>query len=231
MTDDPHAETQDAQVPTLWQVAQLSPVTMTLIAACIAVGFWTRLGDSLPAVRWLTFVDLVDDPDSMSAFPGLAEGQVWRLLTPIVLHFGIVHLLFNMMWLYDLGGKVEARLKSGRFAILLVIIALLSNVAQYLVNWDFAHGLRFDNAYSGGMSGVVYGLFGYVWIRGRSDPDRDPGLRLHQQTVVLMIGWLVLCMSGMLGYIGNTAHLVGLLVGIAAGFIAVRRSRTVFESP
>ena len=69
------------------------------------------------------------------------------------------------------------------------------------------------------MSGVVYGLFGYVWIRGRI-ATYEP-LRLHPQTTVIMLAWLVLCMTGVIGPIANTAHLAGLLCGVIVAYTPV----------
>ena len=137
----------------------------------------------------------------------------------------MLHLVFNLMWLYDLGATIESRWRARHLVVLVVIIGFLANGAQYLINWDFQHGFTTTNALSGGMSGVVYGLFGYIWIRGRREPRLN--LHLQQQTVVLMLGWLVFCMTGMIGRIGNSAHLVGLLVGVVAGCLAPLRPAQV----
>ena len=67
------------------------------------------------------------------------------------------------------------------------------------------------------MSGVVYGLLGYIWMRAKFDPFS--GLFLHKNTVIMMLVWLVLCFTGLLGPIANLAHLFGLLIGMAAGFL------------
>ena len=67
----------------------------------------------------------------------------------------------------------------------------------------------------GGMSGVVYALFGYVWMKGRYEPEQ--GMILHPSTVQTMLLWLVLCMTGFLGNIANAAHVVGLVAGILFG--------------
>lgn len=67
------------------------------------------------------------------------------------------------------------------------------------------------------MSGVVYALFGYVWMKGRYQPHLGMGVR--QQTVLVMLGWLVLCMTGWVGPIGNAAHVMGLIVGMAFGYV------------
>jgi len=81
----------------------------------------------------------------------------------------------------------------------------MSNVIQFL-----AAGPAF-----GGMSGVVYGLLGYTWIRSLKS---NSGYLLHKGIVVMMIGWLILGYTGWIGPIGNAAHLSGLLLGMAYGF-------------
>jgi GlpG protein len=133
------------------------------------------------------------------------SGQLWRLITPIFLHFMLLHILFNMMWLWDLGGKIELRETSGFLVFFVLSVGLLSNLVQY-----FSSGPGF-----GGMSGVVYGLLGYVWIRSQKPGS---GYSLNSAIVTLMLVWLILGYTGILGPIGNAAHLSGLLIGVAYGF-------------
>lgn len=221
MTTDPLPESDPLpKHVTIWDFFRRNPASTTLILICIAVALWTQLGSSIDRVGWLTFVAISDSGESPGYLPGLIDGQVWRVLTPIFIHFGLIHLVFNMMWLYELGGIIEAKWTSRRLLILVAVIGSISNAAQFVVNGDFTHGIRFSNALSGGMSGVVYGLFGYIWIRSRREPTL--GIHLNQQTVLMMMGWLVFCMTGLLGHIGNTAHAVGLLLGIVAGFMSVK---------
>jgi GlpG protein len=89
----------------------------------------------------------------------------------------------------------------------------VSNVAQFLMS-----GPLF-----GGMSGVVYGLLGYVWMQGKFNPASN--LHLQRQTVRLMIIWFFVCLTGLIGPIANTAHAVGAVMGIAWGYITARLSR------
>jgi GlpG protein len=103
---------------------------------------------------------------------------------------------------------IEARQGSIQLALLFLVFAALSDFGQYYVS-----GPVF-----GGMSGVVYGLLGYVWIRGKMDPGS--GLFLHPSTVNMMLIWLVVCFSGFLGPVANTAHVVGLASGVAWGFLS-----------
>jgi GlpG protein len=143
----------------------------------------------------------------------IRHGEVWRLVTPIFIHSGYMHIFFNMLWLLDLGSMIEARQKTWVLAVLVLVIAAVSNLAQYVVG-----GPRF-----GGMSGVVYGLLGYVWIRGKFDPGS--GLFVHPTNVTLMIIWFFICFTGQIGDIANMAHAAGLVMGMAWGFLSSLRHR------
>jgi GlpG protein len=124
----------------------------------------------------------------------------------------IMHIVFNMMWMADLGSMIEDRQSTGLLARLVILLGIGSNLTQYVVTGSG----RF-----GGMSGVVYGLIGYMWIRGKFDPAC--GLRLHQQTVVTSIIWFFFCFSGYAGPIANGAHAGGLVLGMIWGWLASRR--------
>jgi len=180
-------------------------VTYALIFVCVLVFVRTKFGNDFEAVRPF----LIADPELRTGLRETVAGPVWRLFTPILLHFGPVHLLFNMMWLYQLGCMIEARRGSFRFIALVALLALCSNVAQFAVS---------KHAYFGGMSGVVYGLAGYVWLRGKL--DRGSGLFLDTQSIIMLLVWQAICFTGILGPIANTAHIAGLLVGLAWGWIS-----------
>jgi GlpG protein len=137
---------------------------------------------------------------------------VWRLVGPILIHFGFAHILFNMLWLRDLGCMFEARLKSWYFLVFVLVVAAASNLAQYA----FSKQPMF-----GGMSGVNYALIGYVWIRGRFDPGA--GLHLDQQSLILALIWFAACFTGYLGPIANYAHTAGLVLGMAWAFVDSKR--------
>jgi GlpG protein len=145
--------------------------------------------------------------------PEVFSGQVWRLITPIFIHFSILHIFFNMLWMRDLGSMIEARQGSLLLIVMVLIVAIISNVTEFF----------FVGGTFGGMSGVVYGLFGYIWIRGRRDPGS--GLFLHPTTVTMMIIWLFVCMIGVMGPVANAAHASGLLVGMLWGYLSSLRLR------
>jgi GlpG protein len=85
---------------------------------------------------------------------------------------------------------------------------VISNLAQYL-----GKGPLF-----GGMSGVVYGLLGYVWMKGKNDPAS--GLFLHPQTVTMMLLWFFLGFTPVLPNIANITHGAGLFLGCAWGYLS-----------
>lgn len=141
----------------------------------------------------------------VDALGTLKSGEVWRFITPIFLHFNFLHIFFNMSWLRSLGGAIEFTRGTRRFFFLVLVIAIISNVAQ--LYWS---GPRF-----GGMSGVVYGLIGYAWMKGRTQPWLGIGLTSDQ--VVYSVLFLLLCMGGAFGPVANAAHVAGFVVGIVIG--------------
>lgn len=181
----------------------LPPITLGLIAASGLVALWSALGarmESLPPL-------LIATP----GVPGLQEvlrGEVWRLFTPAFIHFGLMHLAFNMLWLWDLGRTIEVRRGPVLYLALVLVVAAASNFAQYALT---------GSPWFGGMSGVVYGLLGYAWIQGRLQPH--VGVQLHNATAAMMAIWYVLCWTGLLGPVANWAHSAGLALGIAWGFL------------
>ena len=187
---------------------RIGRVTAGLIGISLAVGLLSRLGDD-PRVLSPLFITRYYASEGVF-LSEVFHGQIWRLITPIFIHFGILHLLFNMLWLKDLGSMIEKVFRSRLILALVMVIGVSSNLAQFLYS-----GPSF-----GGMSGVVYGLLGFVWIKSKFDPTCP--IRLHQQTVTMMIIWLLLCMAGVMEDIANAAHVVGLLVGMLWGFVSAK---------
>ncbi len=192
-------------------------LTMGLIGVCCVVGALTFFGKNIQQVSPLLISaytvheydphkgEYSEPKNRLQDLSEIRQGQVWRLITPIFVHWGILHLVFNMFWLRDLGSLIEYRKGALWLAVLVLISAVISNVAQYLASGPGAAG----------MSGVIYALFGYVWMKDRYAPHE--GLNLFPHTAFYMLAWLVICFTGMVGPIGNTAHLTGLLIGMAFG--------------
>lgn len=152
------------------------------------------------------------------------EGEVWRLITPIFLHFGWLHLLMNSLWIASLGSLLEARRGIAFLMPFVLVTAVLPNLAQY---WSTG------SPFFGGMSGVTFAMAGYAWQRGRQDPGSGIGLEsgtMIMLTIFFLVGWLdQLNLLGGLQLLGagtrmaNMVHTVGLGIGIGWGWYDARR--------
>lgn len=186
---------------------------ITILCVAISAIAFILMKFNRPEITWFFITDNLVSGfglDRLRALTEIQHGQLWRLITPIFVHFGFLHIIFNVMWMMDLGGMVETRQGSRFFAMQLAAMAIVSNLAQYMMS-----GPLF-----GGLSGVVYGLLGYVWIRGKY--DLTSGYFLHPTTVGSMLIWFFACLFGLLGNVANTAHAAGLVMGMAWGFAASR---------
>lgn len=200
--DLPVREGPDAQADSLTSISQV-PVTAILIMLSILVtwGLHGHYGE------WF-YVYL-----KMQPLPWVFESsQLWRLFTPVFLHFGILHLVFNMLMLWVFGRQLEIRDSRWTFLALVLIFGIISNLTQYL-----ASGPDF-----GGMSGVVYGVIAYCWTSNYI--GRQPLFNLPNALMGLMLGWLLLGFTGLLGWVGlgnmaNAAHLSGLAAGMIAAWL------------
>lgn len=147
-------------------------------------------------------------------FDPVLKFEVWRYFTHIFMHFSLMHILFNLLWWWYLGRAVEKRLGSGKLIVITVISALLSGYVQQ----------KFSGPWFGGLSGVVYALMGYVWLRGERDPQS--GIYLQRGLIIFALLWIV---AGWFDWFGmsmaNGAHIAGLIVGLAMAFVDTLNAR------
>src|SRR5690606_4267660 len=184
----------------------------------------TQLGDSLDTVRWFTFNDFQIRGDYVyfvSLEHSLEQGQWWRLVSPMLLHFGFLHLAMNMMWYWELGRRIEYQQGAVFLALLTLVSAVISNVSQFMFS---------DASLFGGLSGVLYAVLGHCWIYQRIHPQAS--YALPNGVVAMMLIWLLLCLFGVVsalgfGQIANAAHVSGLLIGCLSGgvFAVLARQR------
>ena len=200
-------------------LAKRAPCAFALIVLSVIVTFSSNQGmkKSGAVMRNLGFCELQPRDWNGDSFVDIKQGQIWRLATPAFLHFSIIHLVFNMLWLHQLGGPIEGRTGTRHFGMIVLAIAVFSNVLQAVIT-----GPNF-----GGMSGVVYGLLGYIWMKMVFDPSA--GLVIKREVLFFMLGWLLLGFTGILGQFGvhmaNLAHAGGLAAGMALGYLsAITRS-------
>lgn len=189
----------------------VGPITMALIAVCVLVTFMTDYGQNRRSED-LYIEKVSHDPRSIKqqsyGLSRVKSGEVWRLITPVFMHGSIFHLFFNSWILLTFGAMIEARKSPGYLMAMVLISGVISNLLQY-----FAGGSPFFL----GFSGVNYGLFGYLWMKGRYAPGE--GMGLTRPTVIFLLVWFFLCFSGLVGHIANWAHGGGLVIGILWGLI------------
>jgi GlpG protein len=199
------------------------PLTFLLIVISVVVAIISRFGEAQQSIMRLFMTGYSIQGNFISwstTLPEVRHGEIWRLITPIFIHFGPLHLIFNMLWLRDLGSMIEGRQSSWLLAIMVLAIAVVSNLAQFYYGGPHFHQGGPD---FGGMSGVVYGLLGYIWIRGKFDPGS--GLYLHSYTVAMMIIWFVACFTPLIPHVANGTHAAGLAMGMAWGYLSSLRYR------
>ncbi len=194
---------------------------------------------SLPhAVYWRGFYDWfilkMKTGDASEAegelFIKIRKGEIWRFVSPCILHAGLLHILFNMIWVWVLCRPVEQRIGFFRTVFLSLLIAIGSNTAQYLMGGPFFIGY----------SGVVMGLAGFIWARQKIAPWEGYPI---QRSTLLFLTFFILAMFGLQftsfilqlfssvefsPNIANTAHLSGALIGALLGrlkFFSWRVSR------
>ncbi|NRA39740.1 MAG: rhomboid family intramembrane serine protease [Planctomycetes bacterium] len=201
-----------------WDRSVIPQVTYALIAISIFVAVVTNLGSRTEIATVFTFVEFQIQGNQIVWEKDIYFTEVWRFFTPMFLHFGLIHIIFNMLWLKDLGGIIERRFGKVYFLVLVLYTGAMANTMQYYIGTLYLGG----TPNFGGMSGVVYALFGFLWIRGRMLPQQ--GFQLNQQIVIMMVAWFFLCF--MMDGVANTAHATGLILGGAWGYFSALRYRS-----
>lgn len=204
-----------AQMQTSRNPATLAVVLSTLLIFCMTQG-----GENLAVLRWFTFVDVQIRGDYLYFFSWsdvYYQHQWWRLVTPALVHFGLLHWVMDALWFWELSRRIEWVYGAWRGLALIFVLATVTNTAQYL--WG-------GPSIFGGLSGVVYGLLGYCGCHQRYAPRIE--FQLPKGVLGFMLFWLILCASGLVEVlsfgqmsIANAAHISGLIAGVLIGFLQI----------
>ena len=195
-----------------------SPITMILIVICLTVAAISSLGAAASRVDFM-FYPLIDS-SSLSALIGDINslGVAFGTLAPMFLHFGELHLVFNLLWLWYFGKQLESLQPAGMFIALVVLTSFVSNTTQYMA-------IEYNNF--GGMSGVVYGLLGYTWIIHSLMPRSY--LLINTNMFIFFVLALVLMEVVASSWIATAAHVGGLVSGVAIGIATVLFYRLILN--
>ena len=191
-----------------------NPATFLLILICVAVAFLTSMGRNTDGASFL-FYPLIDPQSFLLLLRDITTiSTAFRTTFPMFLHFGELHLVFNMVWLWYFGRQLERIGSTWFFITLVIIFSFVSNTSQYLA-------LGYNNF--GGMSGVVYGLLGYTWVCHVFMPKRRL-LMSHSIFIFFVISLFIMEFFAS-SWIATAAHLGGLLSGLVVGLLVVIHSR------
>jgi GlpG protein len=151
------------------------------------------------------------------SFEKIRHGEIWRLFTPTILHGGFLHIIFNMLWLWYLGKQMEPRLGFLRYMLFIIIVAVIANTAQYLMG----------GPYFLGFSGVITGMVGYIFVRQKIAPWEGYniptavfyfiGIFIFAMFFLQMTSFVLQIFKPKIGFtpaIANTAHIVGIIIGM-----------------
>jgi membrane associated rhomboid family serine protease len=155
----------------------------------------------------------LDYGGAIGVVPGVADGQLWRLVTATFLHFGLLHLVFNMLALLSLGPVLETALGHGRFLALYGLSGLAGTTASY------ALGPVAQQA--AGASGAVFGLFAAAYLFER----RRGGAAASSYAVLLAVNLVVTFTFPNIDVRGHLGGLVGGALVAAVLVLAPRGPR------
>ncbi|MBT2582922.1 rhomboid family intramembrane serine protease [Planococcus sp. ISL-109] len=187
------------------QYLKLYPVVSTLIALNVLIHLLTLIpifGDYIYyyGIGWNFWI---------------SEGEWWRFVTPIFLHAGFMHLLFNMFSLFLFGPELERLTGKMRFITIYMLAGLFGSAATYFLQpLDYQHV---------GASGAIFGIFGafgaLVYYGGHALPQ------LKQ--IILPIIVISIVMTFLAPNINVTAHIAGMITGFLIGLSYFHPKRIV----
>lgn len=203
----------------LFMAARRYPVTLALILVnilCFPIGMGAadaRLDGLFVRMMFLDITEISGTLYFASFVETYSAGEWWRLFTPMFVHFSWLHIVFNLLWVWEIGRRIEQVQGAGMLLGLVFFSSLLANMTQFLMSGP---GLF------GGMSGVVFGLLGHTLVWSRLVPHRAMGVPMG--IYIFMLAYLAIGFTGAidllgLGRLANGAHLGGLLAGLATGAV------------
>ena len=201
------------------------PLTLVLIALNILffpVGYAMNELDSDSLFAYMMFLEIEQvgsDYYFLTLEETIAGGQWWRFVTPMFVHFSWLHIVFNLLWIWEISRRIE--LVNGALGLFCVVAvaSIIANVSQFMISGP---------GFFGGMSGVVFGLLGHSLVWSRLVPKKATGV--SPSVYIFMLIFLALGFTGVIdalgvGNIANGAHLGGLVSGLITGGLAAMSAR------
>ena len=147
----------------------------------------------------------------------IEKGEYYRLITSVFMHFGISHIMNNMLILFILGDNLERALGHIKYLFFYLICGVGANIVSMAVNLG-----EYRNVVSAGASGAIFGVIGGLLYAVIINRGRLEDLSTRQ------LGVMIVC-SLYFGFtstgVDNAAHIAGLLIGIVMGILLYRKPR------
>lgn len=145
----------------------------------------------------------------------IADGEWWRLFTPMFMHLGFMHLLFNMFSLFIFGPELEKFAGKARFLTIYMLAGIFANIATY-----FLGGIETAHA---GASGAIFGIFGAFGALIYYTKNAFPQLRQIMLPIIVLSVIMTFLQPG----VNIIGHLAGLIVGFIVGLSYFHPKRIV----
>ncbi len=195
------------------RTSRLPVVNLTIIAVnFMYFGYLEIVGDTENTIFMVAHGALY--------LPAVLQGEYWRLLTSVFMHFGIGHIVNNMLVLYVLGDNLERALGSVKYLILYLVCGIGANIVSLWFEWTVgAHEIL---SVSAGASGAVFGVVGGLLYAVAVNRGRLEDLSTRQLAVMILFSlYFGFTCTG----VNNAAHVAGLMIGIIMGLILYRKPR------
>lgn len=195
---EPSPPQPPAPRPTYVELPRSAPyVTYTIIAITVFFFLLQQASNFFPAGRGL-------EDSLMKINAKIEAGELWRLLTPALLHGGLMHIVFNMYALFSFGVSLERYFGHGRFLLLYVLGAFAGNVASFV----------FSEANSLGASTAIFGLLAAEGVFLLQNRKLFAGQFRSAIGNIIFIAAINLFVIGSLPGIDNWGHIGGLIGGL-----------------
>lgn len=176
-------------------------VAINLVVFILIQVVGTRLADDLGLVGYAA--------DGRGGLIGVADGQYYRLFTSVFTHEAFLHIGFNMLSLWMIGGPLEAALGRARYLTLYLVSGLAGSALTYLLASQYQLTV--------GASGAIFGLFGATVVLVRKlNYDMRPVIALLVINLIITFGWAGIAWQ---------AHIGGLVAGTVIGVAMVYAPR------
>jgi membrane associated rhomboid family serine protease len=194
-------------------------VTSIIIALLLITFFLTSFGRYMDQASGLFFNDIeyirsvkdnrfIEVAQYTNSLEAITKGQIWRVITPSLLHKNLIHFLLIIIFMIQFGRTIENTSGRAYLTVLCVISSITCNFIEYKLS-----GVHF-----GGMSGVILSLYGFIWMR--STTDLKYAGKLHVSIHIFMAA-IVLCGLMNIFFINNRlGSIAGLVIGMLWGFLS-----------